>query len=157
MPNLSHYRIISSFLSSGHLHRYGKTQVFRRIIMEPFPFTKPRLLKRTMDYFGFAKWSFQKIITARLVCSPISERDKCCSLYAIMKQAVTSLLSIVNHFKQNIQLHYKWIPQSTEPNCKWMDSTIKRTEIYRMRAWNKIWGNELIDLKHKQQYNLIGL
>ena len=75
--------------------------------MEPFPFTKPRFLKRTMDYFGFAKRSFRKIITARLACSLTSGRDKCCSLYAIMKQAVNSLLSIVNHFKQNIQLRYK--------------------------------------------------
>ena len=38
-----------------------------------------------------------------------------------------------------------------------MDSTIERTEIHCMRARNKIRGNELIDLKHKLQYNLIGL
>ena len=38
-----------------------------------------------------------------------------------------------------------------------MDSIIERIGIYRMRARNKIQGNELIDLKHKLQYNLLGL
>ena len=51
-----------TFPSSGHLYRYG------RIIMEPFLFIKPWLLKHTIDYFGFAKRSFwPKIITARLI------------------------------------------------------------------------------------------